>query len=70
MEYLVIIGALIALLGLIGLIICIIRASAAKREGLTGEEMAARLRPLIPLNLASLFCSVIGLLCVMIGVIL
>ena len=70
MEILVIAGAIISIIGLIGLLICIIKASQAKKEGGTREEMEAKLEPLIPLNLGSLFLSIIGLICVVLGVIL
>jgi len=70
MEILVIIGAIISIVGLIGILICILKASKAKREGGTQEEMQAKLEPLIPLNLGSLFLSIVGLICVVLGVIL
>ena len=70
MELLVIIGAIISIIGLIGILVCILKASKAKREGGTQEEMQAKLEPLIPLNLGSLFLSIIGLICVVLGVIL
>ncbi len=70
MEFLVIIGVIISCVGLVGLLICIIKAAKAKREGGTQEEMQAKLQPLIPLNLGSLFLSIIGLMCVVFGVIL
>lgn len=70
MEYLVIAGTIISLIGLVGLIVCIVKATKAKREGGTQEEMQAKLEPLIPLNLGSLFLSIIGLICVVIGVML
>jgi len=69
-ELLVIIGAIISIIGLIGILVCILKASKAKREGGTQEEMQAKLEPLIPLNLGSLFLSIIGLICVVLGVIL
>lgn len=68
MEILVIIGAVISIVGLIGLLICILKAAKAKREGGSVEEMNAKLEPLIPLNLGSLFLSIVGLFCVVIGV--
>jgi len=70
LELLVIIGAIISIIGLIGILVCILKASKAKREGGTQEEMQAKLEPLIPLNLGSLFLSIIGLICVVLGVIL
>ena len=70
MEILVIAGAIISIVGLIGLLVCILKAAKAKREGGTQEEMQAKLEPLIPLNLGSLFLSIIGLICVVLGIVL
>jgi len=67
---LVYIGAGLSVLGLIGLVICILRAAKAKREAATPEEMQAKLEPLIPLNLGSLFLSIIGLMCIVVGILL
>lgn len=70
MDILVAAGAIISVVGLIGLLICIFKAALAKRQGGTQEEMQAKLEPLIPLNLGSLFLSIIGLICVILGIIL
>ena len=70
MEFLVYLGAGLSCLGLVGLVLCIVRAAQAKRAGGTAEEMQARLAPLIPLNLGSLFLSIIGLMCIVIGILL
>ncbi|MEM0976060.1 MAG: hypothetical protein AAGJ34_00855 [Pseudomonadota bacterium] len=67
MELLVLIGAVISSIGLVGLFICILRAYRARKEALTSEEMAERLRPLVTLNLVALFGSVIGLMLVVLG---
>lgn len=68
MEILIPAGAIISLIGLLGLVLCIVKAVKAKREGGTQAEMQAKLEPLIPLNLGSLFLSVIGLMCVILGI--
>lgn len=70
MAALVWIGALLAVLGLVGLIYCIAVAARAKREGLEGEAMAARLRKLVALNLGALAVSGLGLMMVVLGVFL
>ena len=67
MEILVPIGAVISFIGLIGLVICIVRASRLKNKGLTGDEMAEGLRPLVAINLAAMAFSVIGLMLVILG---
>jgi len=70
MEILIAAGAIISVVGLVGLLICIFKAAKIKKEGGTEEEMQTKLGPLIPLNLGSLFLSIIGLICVILGVIL
>jgi len=68
MQYLVAAGAIISVVGLVGLLICIFKAAKAKKSGGTQEEMQAMLEPLIPLNLGSLFLSIIGLICIILGI--
>lgn len=63
-------GTALSVLGLLGLIYCIIRVSRAKRAGLGDEDMRAELKKVVPLNLGALFLSVIGLMMVMIGIFL
>ncbi|GIT90665.1 hypothetical protein JANAI62_11200 [Jannaschia pagri] len=63
-------GVLLTLTGLGGLVYCIVVAAGAKRAGLTGEAMEARLRKLVPLNLAALGVSTIGLMAVVLGLFL
>ena len=63
-------GTAVSLLGLLGLVYCIVRVSRAKRAGLGDEEMRAELKKVVPLNLGALFLSVIGLMMVIIGIFL
>ena len=63
-------GTEVSLLGLLGLIYCIVRVSRAKRAGMSDEEMRAELKKVVPLNLGALFLSVIGLMMVIIGIFL
>lgn len=63
-------GAFLSLVGLIGLIWCIIFVSKARRAQLSEEELRARLRKALPLNLGSLFTSVIGLMLIIVGIFL
>ena len=67
MDYIVPIGAAISFVGLVGLIICIVRASRLRKQGLKGEDMAAGLKPLVALNLGAMALSVIGLMVVILG---
>ncbi|WP_370401170.1 hypothetical protein [Sulfitobacter sp. JB4-11] len=63
-------GAALSLLGLVGLIWCIVTVSRAKRQDLSDEDMRAVLKKALPLNLGALFLSVIGLMMVIIGIFL
>ena len=70
MEALVWIGAALTLLGLGGLVWCIVIAARARREGLDDAAMRARLQKVVALNLAALGVSAIGLMTVVLGVFL
>lgn len=63
-------GTALSLMGLLGLVYCIIRVSRAKRAALSDESMRAELKKVVPLNLGALFLSVIGLLMVIVGIFL
>jgi len=70
MAALVWIGALLTFGGLAGLGYCILVAFRARREGLEGPAMEARLRKLVALNLGALAVSSLGLMMVVFGVFL
>lgn len=70
MENLITAGALITLIGLFALGYCIYSGLRARRAGLTGEALVAALRRLVPINLAALCLSAIGLSMVTIGILL
>ena len=63
-------GTAISVLGLLGLVYCIVRVSRAKRAGLEDAQMRDELKKVVPLNLGALFLSVIGLMMVIIGIFL
>lgn len=63
-------GALTSLAGLCGLVWCIVFVARARRAKLSDEELRARLRRAVPLNLGALFLSVIGLMLVVLGIFL
>ncbi len=63
-------GTGVSLLGLLGLVYCILRVSRAKRAQLPDEDMRAELKKVMPLNLGALFLSVIGLMMVIVGIFL
>ncbi|MFT4999625.1 MAG: hypothetical protein ACI861_001524 [Paracoccaceae bacterium] len=70
MEILVPIGAVVALLGLIGLGYCIWLAVSAKRAELDEVDMKARLQKVVALNMAAMGFSAIGLMMIVIGILL
>lgn len=70
MEILIWIGAAISVAGLVGLVWCIVQVARAKREKLSDEDMRARIQKVVPINMAALFLSVIGLMLVVIGILL
>lgn len=63
-------GAALSLLGLVGLVWCILKVSRAKRAKLDDDAMRKVLQSALPLNLGALFLSVIGLMMVIIGIFL
>ncbi|MFD3190168.1 hypothetical protein ACFMPD_07815 [Sedimentitalea sp. HM32M-2] len=63
-------GAALSLVGLAGLVWCILRVAKARRAKLSDAEMRATLQAVLPMNMAALFLSVIGLMLVVVGIIL
>lgn len=63
-------GALVALLGLIGLLYCVVSVARAKRQGLDEAAMKAHLQRVVAINMGALFISAVGLMMVVIGVLL
>jgi len=70
MQSLVLGGAAVALLGLLGLVYCIVSALRARRSGLSDDALRARLQRLVAWNLGSLMLSMIGLGLVVAGLFL
>ncbi len=68
MDLLVWIGAAISALGLVGIIYSIVAVAKARRAGLSDDDLRARISRILPINLGSLFLSVIGLMMVIVGV--
>ncbi len=69
-EIIVWIGAALSALGLLGLIWSIVRVAGAKRRAKSDEDLRAAVQKALPLNLGSLFLSVIGLMLVVVGIFL
>ena len=66
----IITGAIITILGLLGLFYCILKAFKARRAGLKAQELANQLKELVLVNLVSLFLSAIGLGLVIFGILI
>ena len=63
-------GSFISLIGLTGLINCIVKVMNAKKSALNEDELRAVVKNTLPINLASLFLSVLGLMAVVAGILL
>ncbi len=63
-------GAFLSLVGLVGLVWCIVFVAKARRSTTSEDELRSKLRKALPLNLGSLFTSVLGLMLVVLGIFL
>lgn len=70
MGWLVLMGSAMAVIGLCLLGYCIYEAFAAKRANLEDAAMRARLQKIVAINMGALLLSVLGLMCVVLGVFL
>ena len=70
MEILIWIGSILSLLGLVGLLWCIKTVLRAKKTAGSDEELRLTLQKVVPLNMAALFLSAIGLMLVILGILL
>lgn len=70
MNWLVMGGSGLTVIGLGLLGYCIYAAVAAKRAGLNDAEMRVRLQRVVAINMGALLLSVLGLMCVILGVFL
>ena len=70
MQGLIWAGAALTLVGLIGLVYCILRAARAKRAGLDDTAMRAELQRVVVINLAAVGLSALGLAAVVTGILL
>jgi hypothetical protein len=70
MQWLVWGGALVSLIGLCGLVLSIVKVAKARNARLSDEDLRAAVQKVMPLNLGSLFLSVIGLMLVILGLFL
>jgi len=70
MDWLVFVGAILAGLGLVGLVVSMMRVIKAKRAGLDDAALRAAVANAMPLNMGAFAISAIGLMMVVVGVIL
>ena len=67
-EIMIWVGVALSVAGLAGLVWSIIKVARARRANLSDEELRVVVKSVLPLNLGSLFLSVIGLMLVMLGI--
>ena len=70
MEILILIGSILSILGLVGLFWCIKTVLTAKKNATSDEQLRDSLQKIVPLNMAALFLSAIGLMLVILGILL
>ena len=70
MELLIWIGSILSIFGLVGLLWCIKTVLKAKKLAKSDDELRSSLQKAVPLNMASLFLSAIGLMLVILGIML
>ncbi len=69
MDFVIWGGAVVSLIGVIGIVYCIVMVFKAKRANLSEDEMRLRLKTLVLINMIALFISMIGLMIVVAGII-
>ena len=70
MEILIWIGSILSILGLVGLFWFIKTVLTAKKNATSDQQLRDSLQKIVPLNMAALFLSAIGLMLVILGIIL
>lgn len=70
MELLIGLGAAISLIGIAGIVLSILQVRKAKRTAKDDAELKAKIQAALPLNLGAFLLSVLGLMCVVVGVLL
>ncbi|MBJ2151692.1 hypothetical protein [Paracoccus sp. IB05] len=68
MPYLIWPGAFLSLLGVFGLLWCILRGLKIRRSGVTDDQMRSELQKLFAVNFGALGLSVLGLAMVIMGI--
>ncbi len=70
MDWLIIPGAIVSAIGLVGLVASAVNVVQAKKQGLEEDALRAQLQKVMVLNMGALFLSVIGLMMVVVGVLM
>lgn len=70
MQALIWAGAALTLLGVAGLVYCVLRALKVRRAGLSDDALRAELQRVVLINLGALGVSVLGLMLVVLGIFL
>jgi len=70
MDILIGLGAIISVIGIFGIVLSIVQVRRAKKTTTDDAELKAKIQAAMPLNLGSFLLSVLGLMCVVVGVIL
>lgn len=70
MTWLIILGALITLIGVAGLVYCIWKSNRVRISDQESNEAVEAMQRLIPVHLASLCVSCLGLIIVVVGILL
>jgi hypothetical protein len=70
MDWLIIIGAIISIIGLVGLVASALQVMRAKKAGLEDAALKARMQKALVLNMGALALSTLGLMVVVLGIFL
>lgn len=70
MEMLIWGGATVSMVGLAGLVWCIVTVWKARKAGQSDEALRATMQRVVPINTGALFLSVLGLMLVVLGIVL
>ena len=70
MDWLIIVGTFVAVIGLAGLVVSAVKVLRARRAGLAEDGLREAVRSAMTLNMAAFALSALGLMMVVVGVIL
>ncbi|WP_300519408.1 hypothetical protein [Aliiroseovarius sp.] len=70
MDWLIIIGAIVSIIGLVGLVASALLVMRARKAGLEEDALKARMQKALVLNMGALALSTLGLMVVVLGIFL